>query len=212
VDAFRIDGEIDHAKPRAAAAASIDQIAQQPDPQSMYIDGLTKAWVIEPILRVGDETVTDKLYTLGGQVLPADNYTLAQLGVSGSLANFGKLASGLNGAFGGGQTAPQYGPPNEATAPIKVTAEWVEFDIDVPGRPRQRHRRAVFDLIGPAERARGSIAPPAIDKDGRTRRALALTGEVELFIFGVTPAESWIQLLASQRLEMAAQPDDRQIR
>jgi hypothetical protein len=178
----------------------------------MYIDGLTKAWVIEPILRVGDETVTDKLYTLGGQVLPADNYTLAQLGVSGSLANFGKLASGLNGAFGGGQTAPQYGPPNEATAPIKVTAEWVEFDIDVPGRPRQRHRRAVFDLIGPAERARGSIAPPAIDKDGRTRRALALTGEVELFIFGVTPAESWIQLLASQRLEMAAQPDDRQIR
>jgi hypothetical protein len=180
-------------------ASPIDQLAQQPDAQKKYIEDLAKAWVLEPILRVGNETITDKLYTLRGETLPAGKGTLARLGVGGSALNVQSLNQVL-GAFGDTAAAAKSKPPDEATAPIKVTAEWLEFQIDVPGRASERHRRAVFDSIGPAARSRGLQQPPVIDQNARTSRALALAGATDFLIFGASPDPSSIQRLAGEQL------------
>lgn len=180
----------------------IDEIAQQPDAQGKYIDTLTRAWVIEPILRLGNDTITDKLYTLGGEVHPASLSTLQQLGVVNVFANFGKLQNGLNQAFGNSPNATQYGgPPDQAT--VKVTAEWIEFQIDAPGNAPERHRRAIFDLIGPAARAdfKGAGAPEAAAIQGR---AFALSADIDLYIFAATPSADWIQKIVGEHSADAA--------
>jgi len=40
-----------------------------------------------------------------------------------------------------------------------LTAEWIEYEIQQPGRPPQKIRRELFDLIGPEVRAKGAAVP-----------------------------------------------------
>jgi hypothetical protein len=52
----------------------------------------------------------------------------------------GSIAEGLGG-FGGGEIGPS------------ATAEWIDYEIHVPGSRPEKLRRPVFDLLGPARRA-----------------------------------------------------------
>jgi hypothetical protein len=177
---------------------SMGQIADQPDAHTKYVDQLTGAWVIEPMLRVGNDTITDKLYTLRGEVLPASAATLSSLGVGGMMNT--QALGGVLGAFGG-KPPEATTPPDEATAPVRVTAEWIEFQIDSPGRPSEQHRREIFDLIGPAARlARTIPQPPPIDAGRKRARALALSAIVDAYIFAATPADEWITRQSAQAL------------
>jgi hypothetical protein len=183
----------------------LEQLAKQPDADARYVAGLTKAWVVQPVLRVGDATAFDQLYTLGGQVLPAGAATLSRLGVLGSFANFGKLQSGLDQAFGNTENAASHGPPDEATAAVKVMAEWLDIDVAVPNRPVEHNRRAIFDLLGPSARAgKEPIAPPTLDAAMQGRRAMALSGSIAVYVFGATPSEKWIQRIDGEDLSAAA--------
>ena len=51
-----------------------------------------------------------------------------------------------------GSDAQAGGSPEKKPAGV-LTAEWIEYEIHVPGRPALKIRRDVFDLIGPAQRA-----------------------------------------------------------
>jgi hypothetical protein len=183
------------------------QIAHENDPQAALIAALSKAWAIEPVLQVGGEEITDRLFTLRGEALPASPETLRKLGVaSGLYGGLGShVASALGHAFGGEEETTTTAPPDESTSPVKITAEWIEFEIKVPGHPPERHRRAIFDLLGPAARAAGAKKAPDIDGLVKERRALALAGVTDIFIFGATPAEASLLRTEGQGLAEAAE-------
>ena len=177
-----------------------DQLLQQASPAASLVDQLGKAWVVQPTLQVGPERVTDRLYTLGGQVLPAGPRTLASLGVSG-MANFAKVGAGVNSAFGGHDT---YGPPDERTSAVKVVAEWLEIDIVTPGRPTSHQRRAIFDLVPATMRAAGGAGnPPIIDIAAKYKRASALLGTTDFYISPATPAGAWIDRMTAASMSAA---------
>jgi hypothetical protein len=92
-------------------------------------------WV--PILQVGDDFVGQSAFTDGGDLTAISKDSAAGLGSStgGGLGDFGS-------ALGGGEEAPSY-----------ATAEWIDYEVRVPGEPNQRLRRPVFDLLGPARRS-----------------------------------------------------------
>jgi len=94
-----------------------------------------KEWV--PVLMVGDQTVAQSGFTDAG-VLIAD-----PLSGSRDIAGAGGAGfmSGFDSALGGGETATS-----------SMTAEWIDYEIRVPGRAVQHLRRPVFDLFGPVAR------------------------------------------------------------
>lgn len=183
------------------APPSLEQLAKEKEPQAAYVEALSRAWVIEPVLTVGSAEVTDRLMTLRDEALPAGQQTLTDLGVAdGPAGGFGsRIATGFGQLFGGSQPEPP-APPDEAGGTVKVTAEWLEFEVKVPGRAIERHRRTVFDVLGPARRAAGGAQPPTIDSDVRRQRALALAGETDVLIFGATPAEPWLRRTTARGL------------
>jgi hypothetical protein len=121
------------------------------------------------------------------------------LGVAG-FANFGKVGSGVSAAFGGKQTDA---PGDESQSPIKTVAEWLEIDVAAPGRSVERHRRAIFDLIGPAARVAGVTNAPVIDGAAKQQRAIALSGTVDAYVFSATPSSDWVQRVAAEGLGAA---------
>ena len=87
-----------------------------------------------PVLRVGSEVIATSSFTSSGDIRkvasgPVPNRTNESLG-------------GFGSALGGGG------------ASSFATAEWLDYEITVPGAAQsERIRRPVFDLLGPARRA-----------------------------------------------------------
>lgn len=108
----------------------------KPDPNALKNAALwVNKWI--PILKVGDEFVAQSAFTDGGDLTAISKDSAAGLGSSsrGGLGDFGS-------ALGGGEEASSY-----------ATAEWIDYEIHVPGEPAQHLRRPVFDLLGPARRS-----------------------------------------------------------
>lgn len=148
------------------------------------LDGET-AWV--PMLQIGRELVSDRLFTRDGEVAAAD---LAPLAGAGS--GIAGLSGSLDAAFGG---------PEEAAAPAEPaipTAEWLEIEIHAPGAAPIVLRRTVFDLLGPAARRAGT--PLAPTQDQLRDRAVHLLGRTEVLIGGAAPTPLLLARLASQDL------------
>lgn len=165
----------------------LDGLLKRPDPQSDFIQGLTDATVVMPTLQVGAQVIRGQLYDFKGQVQAPTPTNLASMGGT-AMVNGQSLARGIASAFGDSTPAPTQ--PSQAM----VTAEWLEIDVAVPGVPLEKHRRAIFDLIGAASRANpASIAAPEITDDLRKQRALSLSATIDGFVFGATPAADWIQ-------------------
>ena len=95
-----------------------------------------REWV--PVLQVGDEFVAQSGFAESG-VLIADalgsRRDVSETGGAGFMSGFGE-------ALGG-----------DAAAALSLTAEWIDYEIRVPGMPVERLRRPVFDLLGSARRA-----------------------------------------------------------
>lgn len=60
-----------------------------------------------------------------------------------------------------------------------LVGEWIEYEIRAPGQEPRTVRREVFDLLGPAARARGE-KPSSFNEAQRLARALGLAGEIEI--------------------------------
>ena len=81
----------------------------------------------------------------------------------------------LDNLFGGGTTAPAPEPA--------LTAQWIEYQIAGPGRETIAYRRAVFDRIGPANRAAG-VATSAAGALGDDAVRLALSTVHDIVVTG----------------------------
>jgi hypothetical protein len=113
-----------------------------------------KLWILA--LAVGSETAS-VMVDDGGRVVPPKGESLTRgLGVmSGALA---------------GEEAPE--------GASELTAEWIEYELMIPGQPSRTIRRPCFDLVGPARRA-ANQPPAALTEADRAARSWALLGEVE---------------------------------
>jgi hypothetical protein len=95
-----------------------------------------KEWV--PVLQIGHELFAQSGFTDDGNLIagPFDaKRDIAKTGGGGFMSGFGEALGG------GGETASS-----------ALTAEWLDYEIRVPGADIQRLRRPVFDLLGPAKR------------------------------------------------------------
>jgi hypothetical protein len=65
---------------------------------------------------------------------------------------------------------------------IHLTAEWIEYEIAVPGQKPQKIRREIFDLLGPATRAQGGekVPLPDMTEAMRLERGYALLDQIEI--------------------------------
>lgn len=95
-------------------------------------------WI--PVLKVGDEEFVHTGFTNEGKLHAELEKAATAMSRAGGL----QVASGMDMALGGFS-------PDEARP--AATAEWIDYEIIVPGSKSQKFRRPVFDLLGPARRA-----------------------------------------------------------
>jgi rhodanese-related sulfurtransferase len=164
----------------AARGLAVDD----PGAVNEVLSAITEEWAWAPLVRIGDRLMVDRFFTLRGEVHRyADWVDPTELGLNPKRAGgllkpaetafdlFGNVLAGIGGA----------GPDDAATVAedsLKVTAEWLDITISVPQGETVKARRAIFDLLGSAKRARGESA--TIDADTRLRRALALLGTIDV--------------------------------
>jgi hypothetical protein len=96
-----------------------------------------RAWL--PFLQVGNELISQLAFTNQGDAESAPG-VLASISDTSGAEQAGSIASALGG-FGGDEAGPA------------ATAEWLDYEIRVPGSRPEKLRRPVFDLLGPARRA-----------------------------------------------------------
>lgn len=102
-----------------------------------------KEWV--PVLRIGRDHNIQSGFTIAGDIDTTLAETLSGIR-KGDMSKLGgiQVAGGMDMALGG------FSPEEAVPA---ATAEWIDYEIRVPGAPIQNLRRPVFDLLGPARRA-----------------------------------------------------------
>ena len=103
---------------------------------------------------------------------------------------------GLGGAIGGMLGSHQIAPapkPAVKSQPGRVTAEWIDYVIQAPGKPTQTIRREIFDLIGPAARAAGGAIPaPQMTESQKLDRALSLVDTIDILPLAAQPSPEFI--------------------
>lgn len=157
-------------------------------------------WAWLPVLTIGDDEQKGRIFTFGGQILPADDATIDALAGGGHPAEgLGGAMGGLFGGLGGDEAPPAAAVPqrpDEEAGPVRTTAEWIEFTISGPGIATKVERRTIFDLIGPASRA-ARPAPPALTASRQEDRALALLRTLDLLPMAAIPSAAFqIHVLA----------------
>lgn len=98
--------------------------------------GITQ-WV--PYLQIGSEVIVGSGFDNSGNQLADPLSSSGDIAKTGGAEAAGNFADALGG----------FGPdPNAPSA----TAEWLDFEIGVPGSAPEHLRRTIFDLLGPAKR------------------------------------------------------------
>jgi hypothetical protein len=150
------------------AAAATEGRADDPGARQKLKDALIRQEVYLPALWIDDRPITEASFTTTGAVEQNP-----QLDPAGKLAGgIGKTAGAFS-ALAGGDAEKDSGV---------LTAEWIEYEVRVPGEAPLTVRRQVFDLLGPAARAAGVRKAPALSEAQKLARALHLTGETRIFL------------------------------
>jgi hypothetical protein len=142
-----------------------------------------KEWM--PFLLVGDRPVAQSAFTEGGQLVsdplsPARD--IADTGGAGFM-------SGFSEALGGGE-APS----------SSITAEWIDYEIRVPGEAPQRIRRPIFDLLGPARRSAKALDFDANTNERLIERYEALLGTTNILLQPCEFSEEYLAHLLTRSL------------
>ena len=91
----------------------------------------------------------------GGQLFNPQGFTLPpEEGASPYGAVFATMGKKLGGALSAIGTMDTEERPEDYLA---LSAQWIEYTLVAPGGEETTHRRAVFDRIGPANRAAGTV-------------------------------------------------------
>lgn len=172
-----------------------------PADEGKLVDAIAKQTEWVPMLLAGGSTILQKGFKSDGEVVEKPNLNpSARVG--------GGIAKGIGGAAG---LLDDLGAPHarpEATKPGALVAAWLEFEVRSPGQPTMKHRRPVFDLLGPAAREK----PPAafeVTPEQALSRGLSMTGQSSLLITGAHLSPQWvahqtITALVQQRAALSA--------
>jgi hypothetical protein len=162
-----------------------------------------RQWV--PMLMVGDRIVDQSGIGDDGSVIAApfsSEKAIADAGGAGFMVGFGEAL--------GGSEAPQ----------SAMTAEWLDFEFNVPGTEPWTIRRPVFDLLGSQNRAAKISGFDADTNDRLLKRYQALVGTYSILIQPCAFTEDYVYHLAMttflgtrsdvQRLAVEEDPKQRQ--
>jgi hypothetical protein len=123
-----------------------------------------KEWV--PYLLIGDEFISQSGFTDSGVLITdplGSQRDIGKVGGGGFMVGFGE-------ALGGGETAES-----------SMTAEWIDYEVLIPGENAKVLRRPVFDLLGPANRSANSEGFDANTNELLIRRYEALLSTTGIF-------------------------------
>jgi hypothetical protein len=81
-----------------------------------------------------------------------------------------------------------------------MTALWFEYEIRVPGEPSRTSRRTVFDLLGPAARARRPVPQAISDEASVLVRSLSQMMETEILAVGYRVSPEFYRHLVADSL------------
>jgi hypothetical protein len=120
-----------------------------------------KEWL--PYLTIGSSLIFQSSFSDSGEIKKTPGEKSEGEGAGG-------LRRGLFDALAG----------EESEEKSFLTAEWIEYEIQIPSGPTQTIRRHVFDFIGPAARSLGKIAKPEIQDARRLEHGLCLLGIIDI--------------------------------
>lgn len=178
----------------------LDPLSQE-DPAGALKEAVLAQHEWLPVLEVGDARVFrysfDDYGEFGDATLPGwaqsalAGRTLTH-GVGEGAGRLGGRIAGMLGGAGQDTTAPTTRP--------QVTAVWIDYEIQTPGRPARSIRRQIFDLLGPAARSKAVIPAPAMTEAQRLERGLALMDETEILPLVGDLSPAFVDHLAAQSL------------
>ena len=122
-------------------------------------------WV--PSLSMGDELTIQSSVTNHGQINPKPQMDPSRRTGGGARVRHQKRST-----LGDAPAVPK----EEG----QFTAEWIDYAVCCPGQPDRVVRREVFDLIGPAGRAKGVSQEPAFSDQSKIDAGLLMLSEVDI--------------------------------
>jgi hypothetical protein len=135
------------------------------------------------VLAVNDKPAT--------QVVLGDDGAVVEPPAGGGLGGLGSAIGGM---------APGRKATERGSAQRQLSAVWIEYELQSPGRPARTIRRAVFDVLGPAARAQPAPAKLELDERSRLSRSLALMIRTEILPITCRLAPDFVTHLTVQRL------------
>jgi len=156
-----------------------------------------RTWI--PVLRLGPELVAQSGMSDGADL--KEDPLSPQKDIN-EVAG-GSLFGGLDTALAGGESAASY-----------MTAEWIDFEIRVPGQSTTTVRRPIFDLLGPVDRAAKVTDFDASTNERMVQRYEALLSKTDillqpcefsgefvanLYVAGILAEQSDIRKLSKER-------------
>ena len=131
-----------------------------------------REWV--PVLSIDGQITTQSSVKETGEVVAKPEMDSAKRAGKATKSRFDQAFDVLG-------TDPPAAPTAPSAAPSHLTAQWIEYETRMPGRPTHVVRREIFDLFGPAARA-GEAGLPEFNltNAGRRERALGMMAETEI--------------------------------
>jgi hypothetical protein len=136
-------------------------------------------------LVIGSDVVTSGSLSAAGATVEAAAAPAPGFGGLG-----GAISQGLNGRNG----------PATPGQDSLLTAAWIEYRLDIPGREPRVVRRAVFDLVGEAARQAWTPHVPTLSDEQRLTRALSLMMRTEILPVVAGPAPEFVLQLHGRSL------------
>jgi hypothetical protein len=146
------------------------------------------AWT--PVLQIGSDQIVQSTFTTSGDVRQAG-------GDQGPTGGF-HAAGGLVDAFGGGDATP-----------TRLTAEFLEYEILVPGRPARTERRALFDWVGPSARSAQSAESLAKLGSISAQQQIDLAQSTDILLIGAEPSREFVEYMTGLSLARASRAAER---
>ena len=147
-----------------------------------------------PVLAVGAEQFIQKGFTDTGRVI--DSPALNPIARTG--ATQGRKVGGATGLFGelpGGPDGTGDAKPKDDG---RLTAEWIDYEIRVPGREPLKVRRELFDVRGPGAPAGEKVPAPHLSATQSLDRSLAIMGQTEILLQPCSLSDAYVGHVAAR--------------
>jgi hypothetical protein len=168
------------------------------DPVTSFKDNLLEQTEWLPFLAIGD-----------GGVYQASVLETGELNPDPDVRPVGPNTGGVADTLAGSES---FGGEVEETPETHFTAEWIEYEIRVPGEPPDITRRVVFDILPDRSESPRAVDDPAPNSKRRLRRSLSLMGSTQILPMASRLSREYvlhqitIEALRSQRLLLGIQP------